>query len=189
METFDKEAAPPRKKKSDARRPPRREGQTTLGAAFDRAMSGRDVPEELRILRTLYHWNAVVGEEMASCSRPLRLRCDRTGRKGKQGGGDGKQRGCSGCVLVLATLPGGMATVIQHEKPKIIHRINGFLGRKVVKDIQTLQIMRLPEKPKPDERPELVPLAVEGVQDPEFARTLGMYAAVAERRRQEAESG
>lgn len=118
------------------------------------------------------HWPAVVGEEIARATAPLKLSYPR-----------GERRGGT-LTLVVAS---ARAVEIQHLAPQILERINGYLGFAAVARLK-LEQGRLP-RPRRKAMREPVPLApaeatsleaaVTRIEDPELRRALeGLGRAV-----------
>jgi len=111
------------------------------------------------------HWPAVVGEEIARATAPLKLSFPRGERRGG--------------TLTLR-VAGAHATEIQHLVPQIVERINGYLGYGAIARLK-LEQGRLP-KPRQSAMREPGPLqpaeqaaldaAVGGIGDPDLRRAL-----------------
>lgn len=111
------------------------------------------------------HWPAVVGEEIARATAPLKLSYPR-----------GERRGGT-LTLVVAS---ARAVEIQHLVPQILERINGYLGFTAVARLKLEQgrlprprrtAMREPAPLAPAERASLEQ-AVTRIEDPELRRAL-----------------
>lgn len=100
-----------------------------------RAVAGKRGIAEARLLT---HWREIVGEDLSTFTRPIRVRSDR--------------RGLSlGGVLVLA-VAGPRASEVEHQIPRIIERVNGYYGYKAVVEVKLTQaIGRFPTTPAIDE--------------------------------------
>jgi hypothetical protein len=118
------------------------------------------------------HWPAVVGEEIARQTAPLKLAFPRGERR-------------EGTLTLRVA--GAHATEIQHLVPQILERINGYLGYGAIARLK-LEQGRLP-KPRPPAMREPGPLlpeeqaalaaAVERIGDPDLRRALdGLGRAV-----------
>ena len=90
------------------------------------------------VSRLLTHWREIVGEDLSTFTRPIRVRSDR--------------RGLSlGGVLVLA-VAGPRASEVEHQIPRIIERVNGYYGYKAVVEVKLTQaIGPFPTAPAIDE--------------------------------------
>ena len=111
------------------------------------------------------HWPAVVGEEVARATAPLKLAFPRGERRGG---------------MLTLRVAGAHATEIQHLIPQIIERINGYLGYGAIARLK-LEQGRLPKPRRPAMRePDpLLPAeqaaleaAVGGIGDPDLRRAL-----------------
>jgi hypothetical protein len=92
------------------------------GASF--ASRGRAIADLMQ------HWPAVVGERLASISRPERMKWPKTVGPEQQGG-----------ILIIKSAP-GHALDLQHETQLIIERINSYLGFGAVSCIRIQQSSR-----------------------------------------------
>jgi hypothetical protein len=111
------------------------------------------------------HWPAVVGEEIARATAPLKISFPRGERR-------------EGTLTLRVA--GAHATEIQHLVPQILERINGYLGYGAIARLK-LEQGRLP-KPRPPAMRETGPLrpeeqaaldaAVTRIGDPELRRAL-----------------
>ena len=118
------------------------------------------------------HWPAVVGEEIARATAPLKLSYPRGER-------------CQGTLTLRVA--GAHATAIQHLVPQIIERINGYLGFGAVARLKLEQgrlpkprrpAMREPAPLRPEEQAALA-ASVARIGDPELRRALdGLGRAV-----------
>jgi hypothetical protein len=70
----------------------------------------------------LTHWREVIGPRLATVVQPQKLIRRRSG----------------GAVLVLR-VSGAAAMEVQHRKPQLLARINGFLGGEALSDLQIVQ--------------------------------------------------
>ncbi len=75
----------------------------------------------------LNQWAEIAGPELANVSAPERIRWPRGTAKDKMGG-----------TLVIRVEPGHGLT-IQHDKQRIIDRINGYYGYAAVADLKVMQ--------------------------------------------------
>ncbi len=122
-----------------------------VGAAVERGLAPSARKHGFSETRLLLRWEGVVGAEIATWTRPLRL-----------------FRG----VLHLR-VASAWAPYVQHHAPVIRDRVNLFLGRKAVSRIALKQgrvvptpVARTPTEPAPE------PVAVSGISDPDLRATL-----------------
>ena len=116
-------------------------------------------------------WPAIVGEPLASVAKPERIKWPRTAesQKHKLGG-----------TLVLRT-PAGLALEVHYEIPRIIERVNQFLGYgaiTAVKVVQSGDPPSLPPKPKlrSPEATKAWNAAITGIEDDELKSALARLA-------------
>lgn len=105
-------------------------------------------------------WSDIVGAEWAARCTPLSFKRGRANQP---------------AILELG-VPAGEALLVQHESPVLLGRINSYFGGGFVKALR-LKPMEMARPPRRRVVKELVPLAVEGVDDPELAATLGRLGA------------
>jgi len=80
------------------------------------------------------HWAEIVGPDLARVSVPERIKWPR------QAGEGGRK---SGGTLVVKAAP-GRAIDLQYEGPRIIARINSFLGHGAIAQVKVIQATGLP---------------------------------------------
>lgn len=111
-------------------------------------------------------WELIVGAAVAKLCVPERIRFPRGARDNGE--------------LVIRAASGPAATVLQHEKARVIERINGHFGYRAVKDLKIVQAP-LPlrqRKPRPPPRPldpaeeRDLDALLAGVTDPDLRATL-----------------
>ena len=146
----------------------RRHGLRALGATLPgltrRALGRRGFAEGGLAL----DWAAIVGEEVAANTLPLKLAYPR----GARAGGTLHLKVASGYALVVA-----------HCEPQLIERVNAYLGHGAVARLKLTQgrIARSRERTesgRDSEPAEPVP----GIEDPELAAALGSFAKALRRK-------
>lgn len=90
------------------------------------------------------HWPTIVGERLAECTLPERLKAERGGL------------GVGGGVLEVR-VDGPLALELQHVEPQIIEKVNAFCGFRAVARLKLLRGHVPPPKPKLKPLPELPP--------------------------------
>jgi len=116
-------------------------------------------------------WPAIVGEQLAALARPERIKWPRAveAQKHKLGG-----------TLVLRA-PAGLALEVHYEIPRIIERVNQFLGYGAISAVKVMQSGELPPAPpKPKQRsPEATRAwntAITGIEDDDLKSALSRLA-------------
>ena len=110
--------------------------------------------------KLLTHWAEVVGPEIASCARPVKIRHSRDG---------------IGSTLVLLTT-GGHAPLLEMQKEAIRQKVNACYGYNAVSKVQITQTaptgfaegqvaFETREKPKPEPTPQVL-AAAKAAADP-----------------------
>jgi len=129
-------------------------------AAVVRPMIGRKGFVEADLLT---RWEAVAGPEMAALCRPVRL------AKPRDGGPP---------VLHLRVASSAFATLLKHQEPELIGRINGYFGFDAVGKLKVAPgTLPPPPAPKPPP-PAPPPLSAEeaalvaGIDDPDLRAAL-----------------
>jgi hypothetical protein len=113
-------------------------------------------------------WAAVVGEEIAANTVPVKLAYPR----GERAGGTLHLKVASGFALVIA-----------HCEPQLIERVNAYLGFGAVARLKLTQ-GAVPRPPRAESRTDSEPAApVPGIEDAELAAALGSFAQALRRRR------
>jgi hypothetical protein len=146
----------------------RRHGLRALGAALPaltrRALGRRGFAEGGLAL----DWAAIVGEEIAANTLPVKLAYPR----GERAGGTLHLKVASGYALVIA-----------HCEPQLIERVNAYLGYGAVARLKMTQghiarPARRAESDRDSEPAEPVP----GIEDPELAAALGSFSKALRRK-------
>ena len=90
--------------------------------------------------RLIENWPAIVGEQLASMSQPVRLSRKDMRRPSPSGGptGAGDQATNDGAVLTIR-VEGAMALELQHLAPQIIDRLNGYYGHAAIGRLNIIQ--------------------------------------------------
>jgi hypothetical protein len=147
----------------------RRHGLRALGAALPaltkRALGRRGFAEGGLAL----DWAAIVGEEIAANTLPLKVAYP----KGARSGGTLHLRAASGYALVIA-----------HSEPQVIERVNAYLGYGAIARLKLTQghIFRPPQwAESPGDSGPAQP--VDGIDDPELAAALGSFSEALRRKR------
>ena len=113
-------------------------------------------------------WAAVVGEEIAANTMPVKLAYAR----GERAGGTLHLKVASGYALVIA-----------HCEPQLIERVNAYLGYGAVARLKLTQ-GALPHRTRVESQPDSEPAApVPGIEDAELAAALGSFAQALRRGR------
>ena len=86
-------------------------------------------------------WSLIVGDAVASVATPDKIKWPTQGGAQKQGG-----------TLTLKA-KAGRALEVQYEIPRIIEKLNQFLGYGAISAIKVIQTADLPDMPKPIKRP------------------------------------
>jgi hypothetical protein len=107
-------------------------------------------------------WAAIVGEEVAANTLPVKVAYPRGER--------------SGGTLHLK-VASGYALVITHCEPQLLERVNAYLGYGAIARLKLTQghIARPPQRPESD-RDSAAAEPVAGVDDPELAAALGSFS-------------
>jgi hypothetical protein len=118
------------------------------------------------------HWDDIVGPTFAGATRPERLSWPRRLE-------DGGEEGFSPAVLTVAC-EGARALLLQHEAPRLVDRINAFLGYGAVGKLRIIQ-KPVPRREKPRGK-AIGPLGagaehrlsriLDGIDDPELRAVL-----------------
>ena len=112
-------------------------------------------------------WAAIAGDSLASVARPERIKWPRSSGEKLQGG-----------TLVLRA-PAGRALEVHYEIPKLIERLNQFLGYGAIQNIKVVQTPDVPPvgpTPKPQPRPSVIRAwesAMTGIDDSDLKAALG----------------
>ena len=109
----------------------RHAGLRPLGESLGRVVRPLVKDRPLAETQLLLDWTSIVGEELASLARPLKVRFDRPAER-------------LGGVLELAC-EGGAALELQHRAPQLIERVNAWLGYPAIARLRLKQVTR----PKP----------------------------------------
>jgi hypothetical protein len=113
-------------------------------------------------------WAAVVGEEIAANTLPMKLAYPR----GERAGGTLHLKVASGYALVIA-----------HCEPQLIERVNAHLGYAAVARLKLTQ-GAVPNAPRAESQPDSPPAApVPGIDDRALAEALGSFAEALRRAR------
>ena len=86
-------------------------------------------------------WSLIVGDAIASVAKPDKIKWPTQGGAQKQGG-----------TLTLKA-KAGRGLEVQYEIPRIIEKLNQFLGYGAISAIKVIQTADLPDMPKPVKRP------------------------------------
>ncbi|MBG1233336.1 DUF721 domain-containing protein [Aestuariivirga litoralis] len=117
-------------------------------------------------------WPAIVGEAIAAAARPERIKWPRTAEAQKQK---------LGGTLVLRA-PAGLALEVHYEIPRIIERVNQFLGYGAIAAIKVVQSSELPPMPKLPAKPKTQAAvtawnsAIDGFEDDDLKSALARLA-------------
>lgn len=99
----------------------------TLDKHF-RALTGPSFAKRGRVIGDIItHWPEIVGQSLADCGMPERIRWPKSADAAQHGG-----------VLVMRAAP-GRALDFTHETQIIIERINAFLGYRAVASLKVMQ--------------------------------------------------
>lgn len=112
------------------------------------------------LMGLIEHWEQVVGPQWAGRCTPLALRRGRPSQP---------------LVLELA-VPPGETLLVQHETPILLSLVNGYFGHGAIASLKIRPTDPLTPAVRRSDKP-LVPLAVEGIDDPELAASLGRLGA------------
>lgn len=116
-------------------------GLSAASACAQAAIRGAAGKRGIAEARLITHWRDIVGDDLAACSRPVRM----------------KQRGgvALGGVLVLA-VEGARASELEHRLPQLIERVNAHYGYGAVAEIKLTQaasgpfgLTEKPPRPRP----------------------------------------
>ncbi len=118
-------------------------GFATAARAARRPMETAAARRGIAEARLISSWVDIVGQSIASVSRPIKVRHRRTGSEAEQ-----KQSG----VLVLA-VSGASATEIEFFTPQIIERVNAAYGYGAISEIAITQAHAPLPALKPTESP------------------------------------
>jgi hypothetical protein len=94
----------------------------------------------------LRQWDAIVGERLARHTRPLKLKWPRQGSSPQKYGG----------VLTVQAAP-GFAMELHYESPRLIERLNGYLGYGAISAIKIVPGRPAPQAGSPEPAPALAP--------------------------------
>jgi hypothetical protein len=131
-----------------------------IAAALAPALAKPAAKRGFREARLLAEWPAVVGEQLASRTRPERL--DRRG----------------GVPTLRLLVAPGWATEVQHMAPRITQRINQYFGQAMV---ERLALRQGPIPPrKPSRVPPRQPSPARDIPDEQLARLEADCAQVAD---------
>lgn len=119
---------------------PKRMG-TSVAVALGPVLNKPAAKHGFRDARLLAEWSVIVGEQLASRTRP-----DRLDRRGSAG------------TLRLIVAP-GWQTEVQHSEPLILQKINQFFGHQMVHRLVLRQgpVMQRAMKPRPAPAADLSP--------------------------------
>ena len=147
----------------------RRNGLRALGATLPaltrRALGRRGFAEGGLAL----DWGAIVGEEVAAHTLPLKVSYPKGAR--------------SGGTLHLK-VAGGYAPILAHCEPQLIERVNAYLGYGAIERLKLTQgrFDRLRDRSEsPADSAPIEP--VSGIDDPDLAEALGAFGQALRRRR------
>ncbi len=147
----------------------RRPGLRALGAAMPaltrRALGRRGFAEGGLAL----DWTAIVGEDIAANTLPLKVSYPRGARRGG---------------TLHLKVASGYAPIVAHCEPQLLERVNAYLGYGAIERLKITQGQlsrpaRSPESSRDSEAAEPVP----GIDDPELAQALAGFAKALRRRR------
>lgn len=138
---------------------------TTLPALTRRALGRRGFAEGGLAL----DWAAVVGEDVAANTLPLKVSYPRGARRGG---------------TLHLRVASGYAPIVAHCQPQLLERVNAYLGYGAIERLKITQghLSRPapdPESPPDSEAAEPVP----GIDDPDLAQALAGFAKALRRRR------
>lgn len=138
---------------------------TTLPALTRRALGRRGFAEGGLAL----DWAAVVGEDVAANTLPLKVSYPRGARRGG---------------TLHLRVASGYAPIVAHCQPQLLERVNAYLGYGAIERLKIAQghLSRPapgPESPPDSEAAEPVP----GIDDPDLAQALAGFAKALRRRR------
>jgi len=124
---------------SDKRRPKFR--PQPIARMLDGYLRGKPGVARARGLASLkIEWEAIAGEAFARVCLPLRVE---------------KSKGRAGAVLVVAAAP-GTALILQHDAPRLIERVNGYLGAGALERVRIAPVpFAVPKPRKAAARPRL----------------------------------
>lgn len=132
---------------SDNGSPPKRPFRSgmpkALGVAVERVTKPLFGKRGLADGAVIRHWPAIVGPEFARFTAPEKLVFPNRER--------------AGGTLHLRVASGSAATLIQHQEPAIVERINGFFGYRAVARLALRQGPLPTEPPRPVERDPTLP--------------------------------
>jgi hypothetical protein len=86
-------------------------------------------------------WSLIVGDAVASVAKPDKIKWPTQGGVQKQGG------------TLTIKAQAGRALEVQYEIPRLIEKLNQYLGYGAISAIKVVQTAELPELPKPVKRP------------------------------------
>jgi hypothetical protein len=86
-------------------------------------------------------WSLIVGDVVSKVARPDKIKWPAQGGSQKQGG------------TLTIKAQAGRALEVQYEIPRIIEKLNQYLGYGAISAIKVVQTAELPELPKPAKRP------------------------------------
>jgi hypothetical protein len=113
-------------------------------------------------------WAAIVGEEVAANTLPLKIASPR----GERAGGTLHLRVATGYALVIA-----------HCEPQLLERVNAYLGYGAVARLKLTQGPIGRPRARPESDGDSAPAEpVAGIEDPELAAALGSLAKALRRR-------
>lgn len=126
------------------------------------------------------HWDDIVGAEIAAHAEPIRITWPRQNDRGDD-------EAPEPATLVLRC-QGPAAIEIQHQKSRIIERINSFLGWRAIGDVAIRQapLTRRP-KPRPPAPPDpaevrRIAASMTGIADAKLRTALGRLGAAVKRK-------
>lgn len=117
-------------------------------------------------------WPAIVGEALAASAKPERIKWPRTAEA---------QRQKLGGTLVLRA-SAGLALEVHYEIPRIIERVNQYLGYGAISAVKVVQTSELPiAPPAPPKRPSAQATAqwtksITGIEDDDLKSALARLA-------------
>lgn len=86
----------------------------------------------------LTDWQSIVGQELAACTSPQRLKWPRQGGSWEDADGTVQQGTQRGATLVLR-VDGGLALDVQYQTRQILERINGYFGYRAIAELRFVQ--------------------------------------------------
>jgi hypothetical protein len=105
-------------------------------------------------------WRVIAGTGAAASARPEKISWPRHTAEGRKSGG----------TLTLRA-PAALALDIHYDSPRLIERVNQYLGYGAISQIKVLKSADVPSPPRPLRKPAPAP-EINGISEPELAEAL-----------------